>query len=103
MFTVKFGEKADGLELKLDANGVLVESKETVKTERLPSQVATAIAKAQPGMKNFECKRITTYAEGKATVRYEVRGELDGKKGPPLQVGADGTVLERGKPKKPSE
>ena len=103
LFTVKFGEKADGLELKMDANGVLRESRETVGAGKLPPAVAAAIAKAQPGLSNLECKRITTYSENKPNARYEVRGELDGKKGPPLQVGADGTVIQRGKPNKPSE
>jgi hypothetical protein len=94
IYTAKWNPKETERELKLNAEGALLESKEALTFEALPAAVREAASKAQPGAKTFEGKKLSTYADGKATIVYEVRGQADGEKLPPLRVTAEGAVAE---------
>ena len=94
LFTAKWGPKETERELKLASDGALVESKEMAGFDTLPAALRDAVQKARPNLKNAECKRLTSYADGKSAASYEVRGDVDGEKQPPLKIAADGTVSE---------
>jgi hypothetical protein len=101
IYSAKWGPKAAERELKLAADGTPLEAKEVVAFDTLPDAARTAINQAQPTAKMFECRRLATFADGNATVVYEVRGQAEGEKLPALRVSAEGAVTEakRGKAK----
>jgi len=94
IYTAKWGPKETERELKLNAEGNLLESKEALAFAALPAPVREAAGKAQPGAKSFECKKLSTFSDRSAAVVYEVRGLADGEKLPPLRVSPEGAVTE---------
>jgi hypothetical protein len=94
IFSAKWGPKETEHELKLAADGTHLEAKEVVAFDTLPAAVRETVRKAQADAKSFECKMLSTYSDRTTIVVYEVRGQADGEKLPPLRVSAEGTVTE---------
>jgi hypothetical protein len=94
IYSAKWGPKETEREMKLAADGSPLEAKEVVAFEMLPAAVREAVRKAQADAKSFECKKLSTYSDRSTIVAYEVRGQADGNKLPPLRVSAEGAVTE---------
>jgi predicted phosphodiesterase len=88
-------------ELRLGADGGILESRQEIGAADLPELVAAAAQKIIGDLKNAECKKITQMIDGKAQDRFEVRADVQGENRH-LVIGSDGSVEVKG-PKGPKK
>jgi hypothetical protein len=79
-------------EVKLAADGTVVERREIVGTSDLPTPVRQTAAQFLSGAENVEYKKKSTLVDGQMLVVYEVRGDVGGRKRPPIHINADGKM-----------
>lgn len=86
-------------ELRVSADGSVIETRQDITPADLPETIAAAAKKAVGDLKGAECKKIVQMQGGKAQERYEVRADVDGEK-KHVAITPDGTVEVKG-PKGP--
>lgn len=91
-------------ELRLAADGAILESKSQIDPADLPEVVATAAKKMIPDLKDAECKKITKTVDGKVEEHFEVKAEIQGdKKNLVISLGGQVEVKGPGGPKGPKK
>jgi predicted phosphodiesterase len=82
-------------ELRLAADGAVLESKQEISAADLPEVVATAAKKTIPDLKDAECKKVTKAVDGKPEARFEIKADVQGEK-KNLLISAGGQVEVKG-------
>ena len=90
VYIAKWLPKEQERELRVSAEGKLLEKKEKLTDKDLPDAVREAIAKTVPGGRVVERKRKETFDGEKAKIVWEINVEADGRKLPPLRLLPDG-------------
>ena len=96
VYTGKWLPKEQEREIKVGADGRVLERSETIPPSELPAAVRKAAEEIFPGGQKIECKRKTVLVGKEPGVTYDVKGEDKGQMVPPVKFSPEGTVLKKG-------
>lgn len=97
LFIARWKADDQDSEVRVSAEGKVLELKESMSSEKVPAPVRAAATKECPADDNLEFKRNTVFGEGKSETVFEVRSKS--RKGPPLKFAPNGEPIVKGKPK----
>jgi len=103
IYVARWAVNEDQWEIRVGADGALLERKEPVTWEQLPPEVRSAIVAAGADRQSLKIKRKTTFKDEQSRVIFEVKAVIEEQR-TDMQIAPDGTVQTKPpKPEKPEK